>query len=409
MGMAKFEFEAFDRNGTMLRGEIDSESLEAARNQIFALGATPFAVHALSRDASIAGTTRPQGGRRQVSEVGVATIARDLSVLLQAGVGLEAALRITSRTSADRRTKELADRLLDGVLAGAMLADVIASTPELSRHEYVKMVQAGELSGDLGGALRELADLLDRRIEIRARISAALTYPALLVGLAVVSVSVVLAFLLPAITPIFLDNNQPLPPVIAAMETIRLNWSWIAAVTGAITLVLAATFLLLRRSHVYRSKLDRLFLRIPVVGPISELREAARFVRTLATLLKAGVPMLQALAASCPLVRNQFVRDALDRVTVAVGEGDGLADAISRNAALPAIAIQLIAVGEESGRLPDMLLRIATIMERQEQDRTSRVIAILSPAVTIGVAGLMAAIILSVVSGILAINDLVLK
>jgi general secretion pathway protein F len=165
----------------------------------------------------------------------------------------------------------------------------------------------------------------------------------------------------------------------------------------------------LRRSHVYRSKLDRLFLRIPVVGPISELREAARFVRTLATLLKAGVPMLQALAASCPLVRNQFVRDALDRVTVAVGEGDGLADAISRNAALPAIAIQLIAVGEESGRLPDMLLRIATIMERQEQDRTSRVIAILSPAVTIGVAGLMAAIILSVVSGILAINDLVLK
>jgi general secretion pathway protein F len=407
--MAKFEFEAFDRNGTMLRGEIDSETLEAARNHIFAQGATPFAVQPSSRGTSTAGAARATGGRRQVNEFGVATIARDLSVLLQAGVSLEAALRITARTSADRRTKQLADRLLDGVLAGTMLADVIATTPELNRHEYVKMVQAGELSGDLGGALRELADLLDRRIEIRARISAALTYPALLVGLAVVSVSVVLAFLLPAITPIFLDNNQPLPPVIAALETIRLNWSGIAAVTGITALALATTFIVLRRSPVYRSKLDRHFLRIPVVGPISELREAARFVRTLATLLKAGVPMLHSLAASCPLVRNQFIRDALDRVTVAVGEGDGLADAIGRTNALPAIAIQLIAVGEESGRLPDMLLRIATIMERQEQDRTSRVITILSPVVTIGVAGMMAAIILSVVSGILAINDLVLK
>jgi general secretion pathway protein F len=166
---------------------------------------------------------------------------------------------------------------------------------------------------------------------------------------------------------------------------------------------------LLRRNQAYRSKLDRLFLRLPIVGPISELREAARFVRTLATLLKAGVPMLQALAASCPLVKNQFVRDALDRVTVAVGEGDALGNAIAKAAALPVIAIQLIAVGEESGRLPDMLVRIATIMEQQEQDRTARVLGVLSPIVTIAVAGVMAAIILSVVGGILAINDLVLK
>jgi type II secretory pathway component PulF len=132
-------------------------------------------------------------------------------------------------------------------------------------------------------------------------------------------------------------------------------------------------------------------------------------VRTLATLLKAGVPLLQALAACCPLVKNQFVRNALDRVTTDVSEGASLARSITSASALPPIAIQLIAVGEESGRLPDMLLRIATIMERQEQDRTARVLSVLSPVITIGVAGLMAVIILSVVGGILAINDLVLK
>lgn len=407
--MAKFDFQAFDRNGAVLRGEIDSDTVEAARSQLFAQGATPFAVNLSPRASSMPGSPAPAKRRRKVGERGVATIARDLSVLLQAGVELEAALRITARTSPNRSTQQLADRLLDGVLAGSTLADVLASIPELSRHEYVRMIQAGELSGDLGAALRQLADLLDRRIEIRARMSSALAYPALLIGLALVSVSVVLAFLLPAITPIFLDNNQPLPPVIEALEAFRLHWETIAIAVASAVLALVALVSLLRRNHANRAALDRASLKIPIIGPILELRDAARFMRTLATLLKAGVPMLQALLASSPLVKNQFVRDALDRVTVAVGEGDALGNAIKRTAALPAIAIQLIVVGEESGRLPDMLVRTATIMEQQEQDRTTRVLAVLSPIVTIGVAGVMAAIILSVVGGILAINDLVLK
>ena len=407
--MAKFLFQAFDRTGSLLLGEVESESIDAARNQIYAQGATPLSVQPSLPTGFTFQNGDLRGYRRQVPDLGVATIARDLSVLLHAGVGLEGALRIIARTSADRRTQRLADRLLEGVLAGSMLADVISSTKELNQQEYVKMIQAGEMSGDLGGALRELADLVDRRIEIRGRISAALTYPAILVGLAVVSVSVVLGFLLPAITPIFLDNGQPLPPVIAALEAVRANWSSIVAIGGASALSLVTVVLLLLRNPTYRATLDRLYLRIPTIGPISELRDAARFVRTLATLLKAGVPLLQALAACCPLVKNQFVRNALDRVTTDVSEGASLARSITSASALPPIAIQLIAVGEESGRLPDMLLRIATIMERQEQDRTARVLSVLSPVITIGVAGLMAVIILSVVGGILAINDLVLK
>jgi general secretion pathway protein F len=407
--MAKFLFQAFDRTGSLLLGEVESESIDAARNQIYAQGATPLSVQPSLPTGFTFQNGDLRGYRRQVPDLGVATIARDLSVLLHAGVGLEGALRIIARTSADRRTQRLADRLLEGVLAGSMLADVISSTKELNQQEYVKMIQAGEMSGDLGGALRELADLVERRIEIRGRISAALTYPAILIGLAVVSVSVVLGFLLPAITPIFLDNGQPLPPVIAALEAVRANWSSIVAIGGASALSLVTVVLLLLRNPTYRATLDRLYLRIPTIGPISELRDAARFVRTLATLLKAGVPLLQALAACCPLVKNQFVRNALDRVTTDVSEGASLARSITSASALPPIAIQLIAVGEESGRLPDMLLRIATIMERQEQDRTARVLSVLSPVITIGVAGLMAVIILSVVGGILAINDLVLK
>jgi general secretion pathway protein F len=407
--MAKFLFQAFDRTGSLLLGEVESESIDAARNQIYAQGATPLSVQPSLPTGFTFQNGDLRGYRRQVTDLGVATIARDLSVLLHAGVGLEGALRIIARTSADRRTQRLADRLLEGVLAGSMLADVISSTKELNQQEYVKMIHAGEMSGDLGGALRELADLVERRIEIRGRISAALTYPAILIGLAVVSVSVVLGFLLPAITPIFLDNGQPLPPVIAALEAVRANWSSIVAIGGASALSLVTVVLLLLRNPTYRATLDRLYLRIPIIGPISELRDAARFVRTLATLLKAGVPLLQALAACCPLVKNQFVRNALDRVTTDVSEGASLARSITSASALPPIAIQLIAVGEESGRLPDMLLRIATIMERQEQDRTARVLSVLSPVITIGVAGLMAVIILSVVGGILAINDLVLK
>jgi general secretion pathway protein F len=280
---------------------------------------------------------------------------------------------------------------------------------EFNRQEYVEIVQAGEHGGDLGGALKEMADLLDRRIEIRSRLRSALAYPIMLIGLAVVSMVTIMGVLLPSITPIFSDNGQPLPPAIAAFEAIRSNWAWIIGAGGAVVAIFVSGLGIARRDAGLRSAIDRLYLKTPLLGSIVQMREAARFFRTLATLVRAGVPMLQALVITNPLVKNQFMRNALERVRLEVSEGTSLSDAIARTSAIPRIAIPMITVGEETGRLREMLQRAAIILDRQEQDRTARILAILGPAVTIGVAAMIAVLILSVVSGILAINELALK
>jgi general secretion pathway protein F len=155
--------------------------------------------------------------------------------------------------------------------------------------------------------------------------------------------------------------------------------------------------------------MDKLYLSIPIIGRIAELREAARFTRTLASLIRAGVPPLQALQASCPLVKNHSTRSRLEHAVTDVRAGVNIGTALSMASALPMVVQQMITVGEESGRLQDMLLRATLILERQEQMQSTRALAVLTPAVTILVGGMIAAIILSVMGAVLSINELALR
>jgi general secretion pathway protein F len=404
----KIHFQAFDGTGNLIEGEVDAASVDEARELIWSRGATPFVVRPSQATDLLFRDIRIERRSRPVSEAQLARLTRDLAILLQAGIPLEASLRVASMSTEDQRTRRLALELLDGLLKGSSLADVMAATSGAFRIEYIRIIQAGELSGDLGGAMQELADLLDRQVQVRSRVRAAMTYPALLVGLAVVSLWVVLGLLIPAVTPIFLENGMKLPALIAFLDAMRQYAPWLLAAGGACVAALVAAIAVARRNPALRVALDRLYLRIPVIGPISGLREAARLTRTLATLIKAGVPLLQALEAVCPMVRSHDTRDRFERVVADVREGASLGGAISKSAALPVVARQMITVGEESGRLQEMLARTALIFERQEQTRTAQMLALLTPAVTILVAGMVAGIILSVMGAILSINELVL-
>jgi general secretion pathway protein F len=405
----KFHYQAFDPAGNLIEGDVDASSPEEARAIVRSRGATPYAVRGaraldvLFRDITI----NRSGGRARDADL--ARLARDLAVLLQAGVPLDAALQISSATTDDKRMSTLTLRLREGVLGGSSLADAMEAMGRTFRSEYVRIVQAGEIGANLGAAMQDLADLLDRRVEIKAKVRGAMAYPALLVGLTTVSLWIVLGLLVPAVTPIFLENGVPVPGILAALDAIRRNGAWILGVFTASCAGLALGAILGRRQPATRVLLDRLFLSVPVLGPIAVCREAARFTRTLATLIKAGVPPLQAIQTSCPLVRNEYTRNQLERAVSDVRAGATIGEAMTKAAALPAVARQMIAVGEESGRLQDMLTRAALILERQEQSRTARVLAILTPSITILVSGMIAAIILSVMGAILSINDLALQ
>ncbi len=404
----KFRFEAFDGAGNLIQGDVNATTANEAEDLVRLRGITPFQVRSagfgdlLFRDIQFA------AGGRQVPDASLARLSRDLAVLLQADVPLDASLRIASTTSEDRRMRDMALGLLDGVLEGAALADVMDRMKGVFRPEYVKIIQAGDISADLGRAMQELADLLDRRVEIRGKIRASMAYPALLVVLAVVSLCIVLGLLVPAVTPIFLENGMPLPGPLAVMALIREQALSVLSIAGfllagGIVAVLAAC-----RNEAVRALVDKFYLSVPIVGHISDLQEAARFTRTLATLIRAGVPPLQALQSSCLLVRNRYIRGLLERTISDVRAGVSIGGALARSEALPTVVHQLVAVGEETGRLQDMLLRAASILERQEQTRTAQILSVLTPGITILVSGMIGVIILSVMGAILSINDLAL-
>lgn len=405
----RFHFEAFDGAGNLIEDDVEAASTDEARDIIRARGVTPYEVRASGGGDFLFREISLERGSRRINDAQLARLARDLAVLLQAGLPLDTVLRIASTTTEEPRMRALALQLMEGVQQGSTLAEIMEGMPGRFRPEYIRIVQAGDVGADLGGAMRELAELLDRRVEIRSRIRSAMAYPALLVCLAAVSISIVLGLLVPAVTPLFLENGMPLPTVLAAMEAVRQNGAWILGLAAAILVIGGLGIIAARRNTALRIKLDRLYLSLPVIGRISELREAGRFTRTLATLVKAGVPPLQALQASCPLVRNQHTRERLDRAVADVRAGVSIGDAVSAAEALPSVAQQMITVGEESGRLQDMLLRAAVILERQEQVRTNRALAALTPVITIFVAGMIAVIIFSVMGAVLSINELALR
>jgi general secretion pathway protein F len=402
-----YYYEAFDKGGNLLKGTIESPSEEQARDLINSRGITPLLLRAAGPEKEFERKrSRRQFGR--ASEKMLARFSRDLSVLLKAGIAADAALQTTSAAAESGHMKRLSDHILADLKAGSTLSAALQGTG-VFRADCLSLIQAAESSADYGSALQELADLLDQRVAVRSRIQAALAYPALLIVLACVSLWTVLGLLIPAVTPIFLENGLPLPGIVAAMDAAR-EYAF-AAVSVMIVALLAVALgvALARRNPDTCAMLDRSYLLIPIVGRISELRDAGRFTRTLATLIRSGVAPLQALEAASPTVANMHKRRQLASAIAEVRSGLGIGAAMVRNSALPTVAQQMILVGEESGRLEEMLMRAAMVLEAQERARTQRILSILAPGLTILIAAMVGGIILSVVGAILSINELALQ
>lgn len=405
----KFRFEAFDGTGQLVVGDIEAASEDEARHLVGTRGVTPFAIRTGRRTDILFRQIRLEDMRGALSDRVVARLARDLGILLQARLPLDSALRILATTCDGRPAKEIVPRLLQSVLDGSTLAEAMQALAPAFRPEYVRIVQAGDTGADVATAMLDLADLLDRRVQGVAALRAATAYPALLIALAVVSLWIVLHLLVPAVTPIFLENGKALPGVLWALNAVRAYSGPAAAGALALACAVALVVLLVRRREGGRIATDRLLLRIPISGPITEARQAARVVRTLATLIKAGVAPLHALQTASTLAGNADIRNRLNGAVADIRAGATIGDAVARTGALPEVARRMIVVGEESGCLQEMLLRAALILERQEQTLMSRALAVLTPAVTLFVSGLIAAVILSVMGAILSINDLAIQ
>ena len=404
--MPVFEYKAATNSGDVVQGEMEAASQDAVIRRLQAEGHIPIRAEEITRSAPGETPSAFTFQRRRPGRADVNVFTIELATLLQAGLPLDKALEMLVTIADKSPFREVLEKLLTQVRGGASLSAALESHGRLFSRFYRNMVKAGEASGALDAALARLAEFMERSRELRDSVLSALLYPVVLVVVGILSMVVILGMVIPKISQMFAEAGQQLPwftqLVVAAGDFVENYW-WLMA--------LAAVGLYVFMRHQYAQTASRLrwdgrLLRLPLVGALIARLEAARFTRTLGTLLGNGVPLLDAIAIAKEVVANQVIAEGIRRVTEQVRQGEGLARPLTEARVFPPLAGHLMQVGEESGNLEAMLMQLAQIYEREVQSALRRLMAVLEPALILGLAVVIAAIILSVVMAILSINNL---
>ena len=403
--MPTFHFRAYSAAGDLIEGEIAADAKDQAEDALWLRGLTPFETREIRRGASmkILNRKRPP----DLSEL--ASFTREFATLEQAEIPLDHGLRILAAQSANPRLRDLAEEILGRVVNGTALSEALAGRSDIFSPEYVNVVRAGETIGDVGQALGDLATMLERRVELRSRITGALIYPCMLIALAIISTGIVLATLVPSIAPIFIDNNRPLPSGLKFILDVEANWRFIALGLCLLGLWFFLLWRSARQRPLWMEAIDRRFLKIPFVGALNAQFETSRFTHTLGSLLKAGVPLLPALECGRTALSNRHLGARVEASIEAVRGGDSLSGALSRIEAIPRVVPQMISLGEETGKLDTMLLRVATMYEKQTQRSIERVMGLVTPMLTILIALVVGGLIMTVMDAVLGINEMATK
>jgi general secretion pathway protein F len=404
-----YHYIAYTREGALAEGRLQAASLDEAAEMLWERGLTPFetrrdgerGLHSWSRLELLA--------PRKPSRRDVAHFTREFATLAQSGIPLDDALRIVSEQSDTARMRPVIASLLEAVLDGAHLSDAMARHPEAFQGDYVNMARAGEASGEMARVFGELADLLERRLDLAGKVTSALVYPSVLIVMALASITVVIGVLVPHLAPIFAESGRPMPAMVDLVVRMREAWPLLLTVGALMILAALAIGATVSRSPHLRRAVDRLLLGLPLAGRLSAEQNFGRFSRTLGSLLRTGVPMLPALASAHSAVRNRHIRLGLESALETVREGQSLGRALSKGAGIPRVAVRMITVGEETGKLDEMLLRTAVVLEQQAHRRIERLLTLLTPALTIAIAGLVGGLMLSVMNAILSVNELTLQ
>ena len=404
--MMRFRYKAATPDGSVSNGVLVGESREHIVGQLRALNQIPIRIDE-AKPEKAARAINLQFARRKITEQQVADMTRQLGTLMRAGMPLDRALGILATLAAADPMGNVLSDLRESIKQGRSLADAIDVHPRVFNHFYANLLRAGESGGALETVLERLADHLDRDIEIKNEIKSALVYPLVLVGVAVISIFILLGYVVPQFTEMFENVGQALPLstriTIASGEFLR-DWGWLLAVSATLG------FMLLQRQlkdpkQAYRW--HQRMLSTPIAGELVLKIEVARFARTLATLLQNGITLLKALAIVRNTMSNRVLADGLDRVVGGLREGQSLADRLAKATQFPSFAVHMIKVGEESGNLPEILLQVANTYDRDTQVTLKRSLALLEPVLILVLGAIIAAVIISILVAILGINELV--
>ena len=400
--MPTFRYTVVTREGVERKGVLDADTLLSARGKLRADGMYPLSLSEETGKGRIFPSLSLLG-RQEVLPL----LTRQLATLVGAGVPVVSALTSLSAQVDDPESRAVLADVAEAVRGGASLARAVESHPERFPELYASMVRAGEESGTLGLSLSRLADHLEEHSRTRNRVRSALTYPVLMASVAALVVIFLMSFVVPRIVGVFAHLGQALPlPTrgLIAVSNFLAGWWW------ALLLLAAGALLWGRRTLATpkgRRSRDAFALRLPIVGKILHLSALSRFARTLATMAGAGIPIDRALRIVAPVVGNVVMAERLTAAADRVVEGASLSEALKAHAEIPPTLVQMVAAGEESGKLDFLLEKLADALDGEIEARLSRALSLLEPIIILVMAAVVAYIVISVLLPLLNISTLV--
>ena len=403
--MPLFEYKAVAPSGETVQGTMEAASVELVILKLQEAGNIPL--HAKESGTGIFGLSALRLGRRGMNAREVGEFTQQLSTLLVAGLPLDRSLQVMLELSENERVKRTVAEIRDRVREGGSLSDALEEQHGAFNRLFVNMVRAGEVGGTLDVTLLRLTDYLERSADLKDSVISALIYPALLLVLAAGSLILLLVYVIPQFTPIFEELGGDLPlitRIVLGVGSVLQNFWW------AIILVTVFTVVQFRRMLADADKRfawDTRVLNMKWVGDLVSKIEIARLSRTLGTLLTNGVPLLGALSIARNVLANTVLRKEVSEATREVKTGGGLAHNLAKGGYFPRLALQMISVGEETGKLDEMLLKVSDTYDIEVRKTIERLLSVFTPVVTLLLALMIGTIVMSVLVAILSINDLV--
>lgn len=403
--MAVFDYAAVDQSGRRQRGVMEGDSPRHVRQQLRERGLVPLSVGAATEKSAGGGQRQWFGGR--VGSRELALITRQIAALVQAGMPLAEVLAAVAEQLETRRGRHLVTAVRAKVREGYSLAASLGEFPGTFDRLYRATVLAGEQSGHLDQVLAQLADYTESSTEFRQRVQLALIYPVLLLVLSLLIVTGMMVYVVPDVIKVFVGTGQPLPPLtralVAASDFIAA-WGWLVALA-----LLAAGIALrfgLRRAG-FRNRVHRGYLHWPLIRRLSRGLNTARYANTLSILTASGVPLVEAMHIAVDVIGNDYLRARVSEAKRRVSEGDSLSRALAAAGYFPPIMVHMIASGEASGQLDEMLVRTARQQQRDLETTVATLVALCEPLMLLAMGGVVLLIVLAILLPILNLNQLV--
>jgi general secretion pathway protein F len=405
--VAVFSYRAADRRGQTIDGVMEAADARAVVERLQRDAYFPIKVDAQDQRRRVLGLAWPETGRGRVAGRDLVSFTQQLATLIEAGLPLDRALAIQAELAPTPRLRAITGDVLRSVQGGSSLADALGKHhPRPFSRLYINMVRAGEKGGVLETTLRRLAGFLEESQEFRDALVSALIYPVLLSGVGAAAVVFLMAFVIPRFAVIFKDLGATIPlPTLILLEAsgaIQRYW-WLIALL-AVAGILASRMVL----STPRGRLgaDRLLLRLPIAGEVIVKTEVARFTRILGTLLRSGVAMIPALTVVKEMQANQVLARAVEGLGDGARRGAGLAQPMAETGVFPPLAVHMVRVGEETGRLDETLLQVAASLESDTRKLVKRLIALAEPCIILVMGLVVGFIVVAMLLAILSVTDI---